>query len=58
MRLGESVPNKGFAVLALVTVILLVVALIVAMARRPTGGETDEGSQPAVDSAESEGYAQ
>jgi serine/threonine protein kinase len=54
MRSGDSAPNRGLAILAAVTAILLVVAVVVSIARRPTTAEENESPRPAVDSVESE----
>jgi serine/threonine protein kinase len=50
MRSGESAPNKGVVILAVVTVILLAVAVVVSIASRPTVAEKNESSMPALDS--------
>jgi serine/threonine protein kinase len=54
MRPSDPAPNKGVGILALVTAIVLILAVIVSMARRPTGAEEGEGSPPAAGSVESE----
>jgi hypothetical protein len=54
MRSGDPAPNKGIAILAVVTVILLIVAVVVSIASRPTVAEKNESSMPALDPVESE----
>jgi serine/threonine protein kinase len=55
IRSGHSAPIKELAILAVVTVILLVVAVIVSIASRPTVADRNGSSEPARDSVESEG---
>jgi hypothetical protein len=53
MLFGDAAPNKGVAILAVVAVILLVVAIVLSIARRPTVATQNESSTPALDSIES-----
>jgi serine/threonine protein kinase len=52
----NSTTNKGVALLAVVTVVLVAMAIVVSIARRPPAvAKKDESSKPALDPAESEG---
>jgi serine/threonine protein kinase len=53
-RSGDWDANKGVAILAVVTVILIILAVVVSIAGRSTVAEKDEGSTPAANSLESE----
>jgi serine/threonine protein kinase len=54
IRSGDTAPNYGIAILAVMAVILLVVAVVVSMARRTPLAKKNESSKPALDSVESE----
>jgi hypothetical protein len=51
---GDVAPNKGLAILAVVTAVLLVVAVVLFMSRRPAAVGNNESSTPVQNSNERE----